>query len=297
MRSRSPRLAVLFLSLVITGAARPILTAQSTPRELYVSVLDERGDPVKNLQADAFIVREDGVPREVLRVRPATDPLQLAIVVDNSEVSRSEIPNIREGLHAFLKELPATNDITLVTVADRPTILVDYTSHREEIEKGIDRIFTQPNSGSSLLEALVEVSKGLEKRPSSRPVIVLISLEGPEFSTMHYDYVLGALRKSAAAVHAIVVTHPGADITSDPARTRSIVLNRGTESGGGRQSLLLSSQGLADTLRHLAAELSNQYVVTYSRPDTLIPPEKVDVAVKQPNFKARGVPVPTPSTP
>jgi hypothetical protein len=37
----------------------------------------------------------------------------------------------------------------------------------------------------------------------------------------------------------------------------------------------------------VAAELTNQYLVVYSRPDTLVPPEKVDVSVERPGLKAR----------
>jgi hypothetical protein len=37
----------------------------------------------------------------------------------------------------------------------------------------------------------------------------------------------------------------------------------------------------------LADELLNQYVVTYSRPEQLIPPEKLDVSVAKPGLTVR----------
>ena len=40
----------------------------------------------------------------------------------------------------------------------------------------------------------------------------------------------------------------------------------------------------------LAAELAAQYVVTYARPDTLIPPERVRVSAKNPNLIVRADP-------
>ena len=40
-------------------------------------------------------------------------------------------------------------------------------------------------------------------------------------------------------------------------------------------------------MKQLAAELLHQYVVTYARPDTLIPPEKIEVTVTKPGLTAR----------
>jgi hypothetical protein len=40
-------------------------------------------------------------------------------------------------------------------------------------------------------------------------------------------------------------------------------------------------------MKQLANELLKQYVVTYARPETLIPPEKVVVSVTRPGLTAR----------
>ena len=42
-------------------------------------------------------------------------------------------------------------------------------------------------------------------------------------------------------------------------------------------------------MRDLVTELRNQYLVTYARPDSLIPPEEVRVSVDRPGVTARGI--------
>lgn len=269
----------------------PRASAQRQDRELYVSVLDQSGVPVPDIQTREFVVREDGIAREVLKSAKATDALHIALVVDNSQAASNDIPNLRDSIRAFIAGVAGTDEIALISVADRPTIMVDYTTNRRALEDGIGRVFAPPGSGARLLEAIVEVSRGIQKRNPARPVIVIVTTEGPEFSDMPEKFVLDALEQSGAAMHALVLTSPDADISSDRARTRNIVLNRGTAASGGRHEHILTSQGLATRLGQVAAELSNQYRITYARPESLIPPEKLQVGVTRDNLTARGTPV------
>src|SRR5262245_48024859 len=56
------------------------LAAQAGERIAYVTVIDEKTrQPVPNLGTDAFVIKEDGARREVLRVTPATTPMPVAI--------------------------------------------------------------------------------------------------------------------------------------------------------------------------------------------------------------------------
>jgi len=73
-----------------------------------------------------------------------------------------------------------------------------------------------------------------------------------------------------------------------------MVLDRGVELSGGAREQLLASMALESRLTLLANQLTHQYLVTYSRPESLIPPEKITVAVTKPGLKARGTPANTP---
>src|SRR5687767_1211628 len=98
--------AMLVLASVwIVGARTDLAAGQAGVREgvLYTSVVDKDGAPVTGLGAGDFVVREDGTRREVLRVTPATEPILIALLVDNSVAATDDIRNIRDGVTAFVQ--------------------------------------------------------------------------------------------------------------------------------------------------------------------------------------------------
>jgi hypothetical protein len=269
------------------------LTAQSTERSMYVSVVNEAGAPVPDLGAGDFVVREDNVAREVLRVGPAEDPMQIAVLIDTSQTARDNVSYMRTALPPFVtalvnpNESGAKNEVALVAFGERPTIFTDYTTNVAALQKGINRIWSQQDSGAYLLDALIEVTKGFKKREARRPVIVAIVIEGPELSYRQYDQVLEPLRDSGAPFYALMIGTPSGDI-SDQGRSRSIVVDRGPAETGGRRDQLLTGMALPDRLKQLATQLTHQYRVTYARPPSLIPPERVTVSTPRPGLTARG---------
>lgn len=265
--------------------------AQSAERVLYVSVWDEKTRaPITGLGTDAFAVREDGLAREVLRVTPATSPMSIAIVVDNSQAATPTIADLRRALSAFVKALDGMGPVALISVADRPTILRDYTTDQKQLQDAVGRVFAMPGSGATLLDAVVEVSKGLATRESDRAAMVIITGENREFSNRHYRDVLEELAKGGAQMHALVLNGPGSTSLNDEARNRASVLDLGPKASGGTREDILTSQSFEMKLQELAAILKSQHRVVYARPQTLIPPEKVEVTATKPGQVASGAP-------
>lgn len=268
--------------LVTGGAAALILStvlfAQAKERIAYVNAWDAKTHaPVTGLGPDAFNVREDDVRREVLRVEPATSPMAVAILVDNTQAARNNISDIRKALTAFIKDLDGIGPIAIIGVADRPTILREYTTDQKQLLDGVGRVFAMPGSGATLLDAIVETSKGLEKREEDRAALVVLTLENREFSNRHYTDVLESLAKGGAQMHVVVMTTRAGTSLEDEARNRAQVLDRGPKESGGTYEDVLTSQAFEPKMKELAAVLKSQHKIVYSRPEMLIPPEKFEV--------------------
>jgi hypothetical protein len=273
-------------------AARSDLLAQALQKSLYVSVVNQAGAPVLELSNSDFIVREDNVSREILSVAPADAPMQIAVLVDTSANARQDVSFLKDSLPGFLRTLTGNgrNQVALIGLSERPTILADYTARTGDLTKGLDRIWSFAGTGCTLLDAVFETAQGFKKREAARPVIVAIVAEGAESSYKMYDQVLGPLRDSGAQLHVILLGRPY-EPNTDEARSRSIFIERGTKDSGGSRDQLLTAQSLNAKLTQLANVLTHEYRVTYARPQTLIPPERIAVSARKPELTAHGTPV------
>jgi hypothetical protein len=290
---KNQRLAAAVVLLGVAAfAATARLGAQAQQRALYVTALDKSGTPVAELQPSDVIVREDDATREVLRIAPATEPMQIAILVDNSQVAERYIRDYRDALPGFVKALTADgqtsgkHEIALISLGERPTILTDYTTDPARVQKAIDRVFYASGSAVYFLDGIIEVSQGMTKRSAARPVIVAIITEGPDLSDRHYRQVLEPLRTAGAALHIVTIGTPR-NMEDD----RNMVLDAGPKQSGGSLSTILLGTALTGRLNQLANEITKQFRVTYARPNRLIPPEKITVTSKRPDLVLRGTAV------
>ena len=290
----SPR-PILILALVCAtaltgfGIRTSAQNRETRERALFVSAVDKDGEPVSGLGPDAFIVREDGARREVLRVSRATEPIDLALLVDNSTAASQEITFFREALSKFVARMAPGNNIAVIALADRPTILLDYTSDTKRLSDTVGRLFPMPQSGMTLLDGILETSQGLARRETPRAVIVPVITDGVEFTNRYSNDVVAALDRADAALHIVGI---GQFIYSEDQgiRERSFLLSNGPSKSGGQLITLLSPHGLDPALQRLARELSSQYKVIYGRPQSLIPPERTEVSSAKAGVTMRGAP-------
>lgn len=276
--------------LTAMAGAAPEVHAQAGARDrtLFVSAVDSRGEPVEDLGPDDFVITEDGRRREVLRVSRAAERMDIALLADNSGAASRAIPSIRDGMRKFVAAMAGDHQIALISLADRPRILVDYTSNRMQLEQGIGRLFAMDSSGMTLLDALVETSAGLRRRDATRAVIVAVITPGVEFTNRYARDVVDALEQAGAALHAVVIGM--LDFTGLAERERAIALDTGPRATGGQHVTLMIESAVEPTLEKLARQLSSQYKVVYGRPESLIPPEKTDVTSRRPGVTMRGTP-------
>jgi VWFA-related protein len=267
-------------AVLVVAFAAPSAFAQADERTVYASVVDKDGTPLLDLTAKDFIVREDGMAREVLRVAKDDDPLQVALLVDNSTVMRDRLTQLRKAAAAFVRATRAGAPLALITLAERPTIVVGYTTDHAQLLKSIENMFAF-EAGNYLLDGIAETSQALAKRTMWRSAIAVITGIGPELSYRQYTEVLRFFREGGASLHVLQL---GMGVGR---QGREIVVSRGTSETGGRFEEVLTPAALELKAQQLATEISNQYRVTYARPARLIPPKKTEVSVRRPNMRVR----------
>jgi hypothetical protein len=250
----------------------------------------ETRQPVLEVTPDAVAIREDGVLREVLRIAPATSPMPIAVILDNSQAASPTINDLRKALATFLKTIAGLGPTAMFTVADRPTVLQEYTTSQDQLLDAANRIFHAPNSGATLLDTIADVSRGLSRRESDRAAIVVVTTENTEFGNLHYLDVLERLRDSGAMLYAIVLVNPRGSMSTDEARNRATVLDRGPRESGGMRIDVLTSMSYEPQLKVFGEMLRSQQRVTYARPEALIVPEKVQISAAKPGLEAYGAP-------
>lgn len=284
-----PRIMLaLAAACVLTLPAAVHGQAGARERALFVSAVDSKGEPVEGLTVNDFIVTEDGRRREVLRVSRAIEPIDIALLVDNSAAAEGSIVPLRDGLRKFVAKMAADNQIAIIGLAARPTVIADYTPDLRRLEAAIGRIFSQSDSGMTLLDALVETSTGLRKRESTRAVLVPIITDGVEFSNRYSRDVIAAMKEAAAGLHAITIGM--FSVITDVQREREYTLELGARQTGGQRVPLLSDLGIDQALEKLARQLSSQYKVVYGRPESFLPPEKIEVTSGRTGVTMRGTP-------
>src|SRR5215510_15627950 len=82
-----------------------VVPTVQTQKSIVVTVLDQSGAPVKSVSSSDLAVVEDGATRDVAEVKPAADPMTIAILVDNTKATMGKDAPTRElraALTAFV---------------------------------------------------------------------------------------------------------------------------------------------------------------------------------------------------
>jgi Ca-activated chloride channel family protein len=285
--TRSLVVTVALFAAIAVLSTKPYAAQDVREGVMFVSAVDRDGEPVSGLGPDAFQIREDGIRREVLRVSRATEAIDIALLVDNSAAASDDITFLRSALASFVARMAPGNQMAVIALADRPTILVDYTNDTKRLSDAVGRLFSMSQSGMTLLDAIFETTRGLAKRETPRAAIVPVFTDGVEFTNRYSKDIVKVLQEENVPVHMVTI---GQFYHSEdhPTRERSFLLDAGPRGSGGQRISLLSPHGLDDALQRLARELSSQYKVVYGRPQSLITPERAEVSSARAGVTMRG---------
>ena len=161
---------------------------------------------------------------------------------------------------------------------------------RSVCSDAVGRLFSMPQSGMTLLDAIVETSQGLARRETPRAVIVPVITDGIEFTNRYSNDVVAALERVDAALHIVGI---GQFIHIRRARhPRALVPPRAMGPRRAAASRSRCSAHMALTRRCSGSRASCRRSTRSStaRPQSLIPPERTEVTSAKTGVTMRGAP-------
>ncbi len=277
-----PALIALF-ALGWIAVSNPAASAQAAgERSIIFSAEDEAGKPVKDIRTDEILIREDGIDREIVSVKPSTETLNVMLLADTTAAVDEMLLDVRTALIAFVHQVHAVSpeaQISLMEFGQAAVTVVPFTTSDADLEKGVNRLSGKPRSASVLLEAINAASNNLAKRPGPRRAIVSVNIEpGDEQSREEPKRIVESLRKSLAQLWCVSI-QKGALKNAQ----RDVVLNAFTKNTGGDRQFIVGQSAIATHLKNFADALTSQYEATYKRPATKA--QAVQIGVTRPGVK------------
>jgi Ca-activated chloride channel family protein len=174
---------------------------------LLVNVKNPAGELVGSLDPKEFTVYDNGVPQEIaVFERYTTQPLSIAVMIDNSGSTRKDLPyeitSIGKFLSALFGEGNDRDMAALYSFNYDVTLLNTFTRRQKQLE---DRLrLVKPEGGTSLYDAIFFAAQELRGRPG-RHVMVIVTDGGDTTSSHKYKDALESAQRADAVMYPIVV--------------------------------------------------------------------------------------------
>jgi VWFA-related protein len=229
-------LALIFLPLIASLAHSQAVTTMSVDVNvvtLPVTVRDKKGQIVRNLTKEDFVLQEDGRPQVVKYFTQDTNlPLTLGLLVDTSLSQRNVLDQERNASKVFLDQmLTDAKDKAFLIHFDREVeLLQDLTSSRDKLQAGLELLRTpqldrngggtsdpqsSPGSGNSqpqmhrgagtlLYDAIFLASNELMKKQQGRKALIVLSDGDDRGSKESLQSAIEAAQRADTVVYSIL---------------------------------------------------------------------------------------------
>lgn len=224
-----------------------------------VTITDPMNRLVTGLEKDNFQVWEGDTRQEIRHFSSEDSPISLGVIFDMSGSMSDKIEKSREAVVEFFKTANPQDEFFMVTFADKPELLSDFTKSVEDIQSKL--IYTVPKGKTALLDAIYLGLNRMKKAEHQKKALLIISDGGDNNSRYTENEIKSMVREADVQIYAIGIF----DVTprTEEERAGPVLLSDVTDVTGGRTFTLDNVNELADVASKIGIELRNQYVIGY----------------------------------
>ncbi|HYM05116.1 MAG TPA: VWA domain-containing protein [Terriglobales bacterium] len=243
---------------------RSDIRVQSTLVLIPVTVTDPLNRFVTGLDRENFRVFEDKSEQKVTHFASEDAPLSVGLVFDTSGSMGSKLDKSRQAVAQFFKTANPEDEFFLIQFSDRPELVVDFTTHLEEIQNRLT--FMQSKGRTALLDAIYMALHNMKKKAHNpRKAVLIISDGGDNSSRYTESEIKNLVREADVQIYAIGIYEPMANRGRTPEELSGpSLLTEISEQTGGRQFSVENLNELPDVAAKIGIELRNQYILGYT---------------------------------
>jgi Ca-activated chloride channel family protein len=229
--------------------------------ELYTSVLNREGRPVKGLNQEQFSVSEDGVPQEIVRFDQVEDrAIHTGILLDVSASMDDSMGAVQEAALQFFETAIEPRDrAALVTFNDRPNLAVKFTNEVQTLSGGLAGL--KAERGTALYDSVIFGLYYFNGIRGQKALLVL-SDGKDESSRFGFEETLEFAQRAGVTIYAIGLKEAAKD------RDARKKLSQLADTTGGRSFFIEGAGELASVYQQIQDELRSQYLIVYQSNNT-----------------------------
>ena len=246
--------------------------------EVYASVTDAQGNAITGLAQRDFELRENGELQTITNFAAGEFPLSVAIGIDRSfSMSGTRLSLAKSAAQAFLEELRPQDQAMILAIGSQVDVLSPLSTKRSAQQSAINGLDAFGTTGlhDAIITAIDEVQPAKGRR-----ALVLLSDGNDRYSQATAGEALERARRSDVMIYPVAIGQARAPLFTELATIT-----------GGRSFYARDGAGLSDTLRSIARELRQQYLLGYtpSRPPVNGSQEwrSISVTVRRPDARVR----------
>jgi Ca-activated chloride channel family protein len=225
--------------------------------QFYPVVTDRSGNFVTNLDADAFVLRDEGRAVEFEALFDRDQSLNIALIVDASSSMVDKLGSLRLATARFVRRLDPDDRVSLYAFNDTLRAVVPLSLRREQLQRGLESL--QASGGTALYDALTRVLGEMQK-VHGRKIIMLFSDGKDVRSLASLERVISLARRSDTTLYAIGTTRE-----SERSASRQDLLALAEETGG-RAWFVDRPEEIGSIYEQVLQHLRSQYVLSYEMP-------------------------------
>ncbi len=224
------------------------------------TVTDQLNRYVSGLESEHFQVWEDKIEQKVAYFNAEDVPISIGIIFDVSGSMKDKIGTAREAAATFLKTGNPDDEYFLVTFANRPEVVADFTT---DVTKLQSKLLLTPAKGMTAMYDSVYV--GLEKlKEGTNPKKALLLITDGEDNRSRYTFqnVKDFVKEQDVQIYGIgIVDEWNSQLSAG--HTGRAMIEELADLTGGRAFFPDSVYELEDICTKIAVELKNQYVLGF----------------------------------